>query len=268
MKTMRKGILAFFVMFVFVGWIGLFVGCNKHSTEPEPQPQIHAMDGFWLGSFMLKEKDSTNQIVASGVIAPTGETFILTLSPEEPFYRILAYGDLFKAQGAIQGNLSLYDTLGNSCGVLNIFNGRILETTQNGKTWYSLVAQFSGTAPPLQGRGDLVMTALDSMYQLASSLSAVAGHWEYTGDNAVTYLDISNTGNFSGGNNWGCQFTGKIEIINARKNLYNISTFTISQCGSPWDGDYRGLAFIADAELHWLVMKRNESFGFFVPFHK
>ena len=266
--TARTFLIAFILLPVTLLWT-ISSSCSKSSTAPETSPVAAAVDGLWAGGFIFKEQGkAVGNLPAFALIAPDGRAFFTILSFEMGGYHLAAYGKLYSGKVEISGSLSIYDSTGTAAGVLSIAKGKTVESTANGKKFYNFVAEFRGTAAPLEGRGDLTITRMDSAYNLPSSLNTLAGHWELIEEDVTTFLDVNASGNFSGGNSAGCRFSGKIDLIDARKNLYDVKSFTISQCGAPWDGLYQGLAAVVDEDLVLTLVKQDGSFGFFVNFSR
>jgi hypothetical protein len=256
-----------FTILLVVGLI-LSLSCTHNPTKPNNiTPPPFKGQGLWIGGFIFRNNmDTVGYLNAFVMIAPDGQTFILNLSPEFPEYHLIAHGTLKEAESDIVGSLIIHDSTGSKRGFLNISQGKISTTTVEGKQFYNLVTYFNGTDVPVKGSGQLSLTRMDSMYNLPPSLTTISGHWTFVEEGGTTFLDINQNGTLTGGNSGGAQFSGYIKLIHADKNLYEIDTFEVRNCGAPWDGKYQGLATITEGTLNWAVVKEDDSFGFFTIF--
>jgi hypothetical protein len=263
-------------MFISLACLVIFSGgCSKDSTAPENdgQPTTPAFDadGIWVGGCVFQDGNNTQTMPVSAFIAPDGRIYMLVPDTSYLFlYNLGAYGTLEKANDVYQGTLPIFAPGFNTGGTLEITNGKVLDVKTGDQTYHTLVANFSGSAAPFDGSGELTLTRIDTVYNLPSSLSQLAGHWSFFDpeDQTQTFLDVTASGAFTGGNTAGCQFAGMIKMINPDKNLYNIQSFTIQGCEQPWDGSYEGLATLEDGEFNVVIVKQDKSFGFFMSFSR
>ncbi len=267
MNTMNR---LFWSILVWFGLVMMFLaGCSKNSTSPEPTESTTEVEGFWMGGFVFQQSGKgTGYLGSMAMVAPNGESYFVVFGEEIMDYMLAAHGTLSSKNGEIGGKLNIYDTTGTPVGNLTISQGETRETTENGIKIVYFTSQFTGSAWPLAGSGELTLTRMDSVYNLASSLSAIAGNWIMIEDDGSTFLNVNENGQFTGGNTGGCQFSGNIQIINSQKNLYRIATFTISNCGAPYDGNYQGLATLIEGGLLWVVVKQDGSLGFYMKFSR
>ncbi len=95
----------------------------------------------------------------------------------------------------------------------------------------------------------------DPDYAKDSSLSLVAGVWTVYDDNLNPFatFTIEADGQFSGQNAVGCTSLGRISIIDARYNVYDIAS-TVSNCAIA--GDYAGLGVLGS------ISQPNDAFLF------
>ncbi|MHB2148204.1 hypothetical protein ACX8XP_04040 [Calditrichota bacterium LG25] len=264
-----KAFFRFSVILAFASLVMAVSGCSKNSTKPEVETTLFEADGLWLGGFTFMENGQVKGVQSAFcMIAPDGRVYFLQPFLNGDDYSLLASGNLAQEESGGAGALTIYDSLGTPVGTLSISQGKTFETMIEGQTVYSLTAQFKGSAAPLLGEGELSLVRMDTMYNRPSSLTYLAGRWQLVEEGETTFLDIQASGSLSGGNTSGCQFEGRVEIIEATKNLYNIPTFTIAQCGSPWDGTYQGLAALIEDELILTLANQDDSFAFFIIFSR
>lgn len=259
------------IFFLLILWAGCSKGPTNSDDNNPPSDVAFDADGIWIGAFTFRENGQVSQnLITYALIAPDGRSFFMVPDTGYDFYYNPAAVGICRYNGsAIEGQLKIFKSAYYNNGSLTITAGKVFQSTADNKTFTNLTAKFSGTADPLMGSGDLVMTLIDSAYSLPSSLSLISGHWSFVDEyNVTTFLDIAADGNFSGGNNVGGQFKGRFSLIDADKNLYDITSFTISNLEQPWDGTYQGLATLEQNELTCVIVKQDDSFGFLMVFSK
>ncbi len=217
--------------------------------------------GLWKGKLKLNEnQDTTRYLNTLALISTTGESFFLYSDTNNTFYPLISYGFLKQNEIEIFGTMTVFDTPGPPIGTLNISDGKMTEVHPG----YRMMAQCIGSTPPLNGRGTLNLTRVDSNYSIPPSYSKITGHWESQEANDTIFFDIQENGKFTGGNSSGGEFNGNILINWTDKNFYFINSFEITGCGNQWNGTYHGFATIIDHHLNWVVVNQDESFGIYL----
>lgn len=77
--------------------------------------------------------------------------------------------------------------------------------------------------------GTFSLTYVPAEYEIASSLSLLAGSWRSVEDGFTTNITIAASGTFTGNDSAGCTYTGTVAIIDPDYNAYNVSA--IQRCG-------------------------------------
>lgn len=153
---------------------------------------------------------------------------------------------LFSTQAVANANLAYAGT-----GTLLGANGFVLAdgsassplSVQGVVSPHSFISGLYQTSPNL---GEFKATYDASIYERASSLAAVSGHWNIRDDNGnvAGSLTVASNGSFSGSDLLGCGYSGTVALIDARYNAYRIK-LTVSNCGGS-SGAYAGLAGLFD----------------------
>lgn len=114
------------------------------------------------------------------------------------------------------------------------------------------------------GTSGTISLSFDSIYNRPSSLSLVAGNWNYTrGDYSLT-ITVQSNGTYSGQDSEGCVVSGSIGLLDTAHNLYNINT-SIASCEDV-TGSYTGFASLLDNDNTFVVAVSNSNYMLLYPF--
>ena len=237
----------------------ILYSCSKKPTDSGKENERTAgFDGLWFGAFVVQPNQK--MYMAFALIDPRGESFWGIYDTTYFDFNVNLHGTLKTENNLIKGNLDVLTINGKTDEQVQIYDGKMITTLYQGKNVRGLVAKFSGNAQVFSGSGDLSMTADDPDYFRASDLDSVTGTWSLIEEDGITTIIIARTGKITGGTNWGAQFSGSIELINAARNLYRIRSFNISGADQPYDGAYHGLATVLNQTLIVVCVKNDGSF--------
>lgn len=94
------------------------------------------------------------------------------------------------------------------------------------------------------GTSGTISLSFNSIYNRASSLSSVAGNWNYTSGAYSLTITVQNDGSYWGQDSDGCVVSGTIGLLDTAHNLYNMNT-SIASCGV-LNGTYTGFSGLLD----------------------
>ena len=109
----------------------------------------------------------------------------------------------------------------------------------------------------------------NSIYNRTSSLSLVAGSWNYTDGAYSLTITVQNDGSIFGQDSAGCVVSGTIGLLDASHNLYSMNV-SITSCGM-LNGSYTGFAGLFDdinTNDFLQVAVSNSNFILLQPFRK
>ena len=238
-------------VFPLIILILLTAGCFEEQRNYDSN-----IKGAWIGIFL---PDSGGSIGAQLFVSPDNRCYLVISDPTVyTSERLGGYGEFKIKDGYLTASIKIYDKNGKPVGEMSIINGRI-ETT-NGEREF--VSKYNSDVEYL-GNGEISLSISDS-YKMYSSLEKISGTWEFYTKGVETTISISkDDGSINGLDTTGCVFNGSISRIDSKYNLYDINSYTISNCSEDKNGIYRGLASLMD-ENHLLVIlvKTDESYGF------
>jgi len=207
-------------------------------------PGDQALGGLWSGTLTIAGQPGTQTLV--GVSTEDGRFRLFSVDTEAQFVgtaqvvrtSVSGSGDAFAPPG--------FTWLDGSTVTTVTMTGTLQQRN-------SLVGDWkAGTGE--SGTFDL---DYDADYETDSSLALLTGVWTVYDDNLNPFatFTIDADGKFSGQNAVGCTSLGRISIIDARFNVYDI-TSTISNCAIA--GDYAGLGVLGQ------IVNPNDAFLFSV----
>lgn len=217
---------------MFVSLTLIACGGGGGGTPATDTTATQSASGIWRGT-VTSVIDGT-AYDAVGLITESGEVIFFTEDGEQTLGSITVDGNEFNA------NLTSYAPLGtlysqnNSGSIAGTASGTVTE-----KSSLSGNASYSGSVT------SKFTFSYDSIYERNSSLSLVAGTYSDTDGSGYTETySIDSLGNISGSDSNGCQFSGRIQILDSNYNVYRI-TLTVTNCGAANDA-YSGLATLLD----------------------
>ncbi len=188
--------------------------------------------GIWRGTVTSVINGATYKAI--GLITETGEIRFLTDDGEQTLGNVTVDG------GAFNASLTSYAPIGT---VFAQNNSSVISGTALGT-----VAEKSSLSGTTSYSGSVTSTftfSYDSIYERNSSLSSVAGTYSDTdGFGYTETYSIDSLGNISGSDTNGCQFSGRIQILDSNYNVYRIN-LTVTNCSVAND-TYSGLATLLD----------------------
>lgn len=205
-------------IFVLVG----LVACGGGGGGGETTTNVSA-NGLWKGTFT---ESSVGTFDISGLLY-NGR--IIAISEEAG----AIYNGSYTVSGSsISGIVTAYQINGGPFATAT-FSGTV---TEQGSISLSFNTSY--------GTSGTVSLFFDSIYNRPSSLSLVAGNWNYTrGDYSLT-ITVQSDGTYSGQDSEGCVVSGSIGLLDTAHNLYSINT-SIASCGAR-NGSYTGFASLLD----------------------
>lgn len=234
---------------IFVAIMFFTMGCTTVSKEPivEPVKEKELLDGIWQGSFDIRGRGPYD----FNVIHVGGRSTAVSHKA-----KAICTGNVTLDGEYYMAKYHLYSLDGapfDQATITGVFN--------NGKIESHFVTQNGGDTGSLN-------ISYNNIYEQDSSLDSVAGNWAFTDRDELTInVAIDAQGIIKGKDSDGCEYHGKVDLINTNYNAYDI-TLNIGNCDSV-NGEYQGLAYLdyQDVEL-FRVDVTNEFYGFHYDLHK
>ena len=207
-------------------------GGETATTDTSSDTATQSASGIWRGT--VTSVIDGNSYESIGLITEAGEVRFITDDGEQTLGNVTVDGSTFNA------SLTSYAPMGS---VFTQNNSTILSGTASGtvkeKSSLSGSANYSGSVT------STFTFTYDSIYERDSSLSVIAGVYsDSDGSGYTETYSIDSLGNISGSDSDGCQFSGRIQILNSNFNVYRIN-LTVTNCGEAND-TYSGLATLLD----------------------
>ncbi|PCC12894.1 hypothetical protein [Pseudoalteromonas sp. JB197] len=182
-----------------------------------PEPTLIMPSGVWSGTITMA--DGIEQFGVVGLISSTGEFRFITEYEEQN-----------------TGTLSLSDKTNYTANV-----DSFIDNAKAGAG--TLTGTYNPTAITGETSFDGAKLSSFSIEQLAmtndaAGLDVIAGN--YVDADLTTSIMLDDSGDLSGSDTFGCQYTGTVEHKDADINLYSLK-LTVSSCAD-LDGEYSGLA--------------------------
>ena len=274
-KITRKNITVLLLIITIVIGTVAITGCITDQSGTNVGPGVNGgsnnadLTGIWYSQFLQGTSGHiTNGVSGYMYVSPDNEAYLLIPGTGNSFSMLGAAGRFTTSGSTITASLTIYDDMGKPSGTLYIKNGIIQKDTTNGQSVTIFTGEYNGDAESFTGSGSCVL-GLEDQYNRPSSLSTISGNWFFFDSDGKTTFSIDSTGIISGGNEDGCVFSGSIDIIDPKYNLYDISHFEISNCDDPWYGNYKGLVSLPNPTgLEVVFLKTDGSFGFTMRFSR
>jgi hypothetical protein len=197
------------------------------SMVPTPD---QALGGLWYGTLSITGVPGTQEFVG--------------MSTDDGRFRFISVDTLGQFAGVVQANGTSVTGSGEGFAPAGT-------TWRDGSTVTSVSMtgtirqrnNFSGSWTAGTGESGTFTFDYDTDYEKDSSLALLVGVWTVYDDNLnpVATFTIDANGQFSGQNVNGCVSLGQVSIIDARYDVYGI-TSTVANC--PIAGDYAGLGVL------------------------
>jgi len=195
-------------------------------------PGDQALGGFWTGSLTIDGQPGAQELV--GISTDDGRFRFISVDTEAQFVGTA------QADGtSVTGSGTAYAPAGFTWR-----DGSTVTTV----TMTATIAErdsFAGSWSSGTGESGTFDFDYDAEYEKDSSLGLLSGVWIVYDDNLNPFatFTIDPDGRFTAQNVVGCTSSGKISIIDARFNVYQIES-TIVGCAIA--GDYTGLGALGD----------------------
>lgn len=249
MRTRSDRLAVFVLRLAVISLMLLIYGCVHDDDKNQPTVLTQSANGLWDGIYTEEGVSGSNNVVASmyeGKIIFSDATGA-----------IVGQGQYTVEGDQLSGKADIYaftDAFGTPVQAMT-FSGTVQqEKTFDGK-WASDDETRAGTWS----------FVFDSRYNLDSSLAYLKGSW--TDITSVLSLNFESTGNYTGQDLAGCNYSGKASVIKPEINLYDV-VMTVSLCGIR-DGVYSGfLSFSNQTRTAGVAIISNHSYMVIAPLLK
>ena len=193
---------------------------------PPPPTTNESPAGIWEGTFTSTVFNQVEQVL--GVATSQGDIRFVSIDSGSQFFgQVVVSGD------AISGSLRAVSLAGGQ------FAGGPASGTVNIEGTLSTRNSISGTFIGVGDEGTFSLT-FNNLYDQDSSIPMVQSHWSAPETifkillpglgTAPIGLAIQDTGDFSGADTDGCDYSGLISILDPDFNIYDVA-LTVSSCG-------------------------------------
>jgi hypothetical protein len=203
-------------------------GGGSSSGQPSEPTPISSANGIWHGTFTEPPYGTFDL----SVLTHDGE--IMGISNDAG---VIYHGYYTLDQSALSGAVKVFEIGGG------LFATAEIAGTYSGQGTIDAQASnlYLGTGERTTSSIHLVF---DELYNRPSALSLVEGTWFYSEPGYSVTMNVDSFGDISGSDSEGCEFSGKISLLDTDHNLYAVDV-DVTQCGA-MNGFYGGLATLSD----------------------